>query len=293
MEKKEILTGHNPSFGGSTAHLVIDREDSFFFDHALDHVPGILVVTGLLELIRSTHGELPPDHRIQISLKFHRFCELDDDITLSVSPLTADGQNDGGGGDDEPGWNLRAQVGAEPAVSGTAVLRQKPSAPLVPAAPRRTGSSLPAAELSHRSRQENCLLDDVWWADARLLASATQPPAGHFLRDYPLEQLIETSRQFATLIGHACYERPMDSTFILRTLEADLPLTPPADGVRLEWVPRPGKGRAFDLAMRLYHPSGDGLDTEIGNAHLDTLIVDERQYETIRFRQRRTEDRAR
>ncbi|MEU3983405.1 AfsA-related hotdog domain-containing protein [Streptomyces sp. NPDC026672] len=292
MEKKEILTGRNHSSGRTTAQLVVDREDSFFFDHALDHVPGILVITGLLDLIRTESSGIPPDWRVRMSLEFHRFCELDDDITLSITPLTPEDRQESGN-ENEPGWNLRAEIGTDVAVSGTAVLGQKPSAPLVPAAPGQTGTSLPTAELSHRSRPENCLVDEAWWAEDRLLASARKPPAGHLLRDRPLEQLIETSRQFATLIGHAGYERPSDSKFILRTLEADLPPELPADDVRLEWVPRPRKGRAFDLAMRLYHPSGDGLDTEVGSAHLDTLIVDPRQYETIRFRRRRTEDDAR
>ena len=49
----------------------------------------------------------------------------------------------------------------------------------------------------------------------------------------------------------------------------------------------------FDLAMTLYQPSCDGIDTGVGSAHLDVLIVDQRQYETIRFRRRRTEESAR
>jgi hypothetical protein len=107
-----------------------------------------------------------------------------------------------------------------------------------------------------------------------------------------LEHLIETSRQFTTLIGRVGHEKPIDSKFVLRRLEVDLPLALPSDDVRLEWVRRRPKGRAFDIAMRLYHPSGEGLDAEVGSASFDTLIVNPNQYQSIRFGRPRAEERA-
>ncbi|MER5751330.1 AfsA-related hotdog domain-containing protein [Streptomyces sp. NPDC002088] len=283
--EKEVLAGRSRAPGRTTAQLLVDRDDSFFFDHTLDHVPGILVVAGLADLVREESEGLRPDRRVKLSLDFHRFCGLDDDITLAVSPLPSGAEN-------EAGWELRAEIGPDVACSGTAVLHQKSSMRFLPAAPVPAGDSLPAAGLAHRTRPENCLIATAWWHDDRLLARAQRPPLDHLLWDRPLEQLIEAARQFATLIGHAGYEKPIDSKFILRTLEADLPLTPPPGDVYLEWTRRPVNGRAFDLTMRLYRPTGDGFDEEVGSANFDTLIVNPRQYQTIRFREHRARERA-
>jgi len=285
MAYKSILNGRVQSPGKTAAQLLVDKHDPFFFDHTLDHVPGILVVAGLLDLVREETPGPRRDGRIELSLGFHRFCGLDDDITLSVAAPPS-------GSHEEHHRQLHAEIGDDPACSGTVVLHQKSSTRFAPATPVRMGGSLPVADLSHRARPENCFIEAAWWHEGRLLADVRKPAVGHPLHERPLEQLIEAARQFATLIGHAGYGKPVDSKFVLRTLDADLPLMPPSDDVYMEWTGLPPKGRAFDLGMRIYRRYGDGLDEEVGSANFDTLIVDPHQYQRIRFRRKRTEEHA-
>ncbi|MEU7580361.1 AfsA-related hotdog domain-containing protein [Streptomyces sp. NPDC041068] len=285
MKEKAILREWSRGSTGATARLVVDKEDPFFFDHALDHVPGILVIAGLLDLIRTQSAEPRPDGRIKVSLDFAKFCEPDDDITVSVSPSAA-------GTEEEPAWELAATVGTSTAVSGTAVLHHKSAERFVPAAPEQRGEGLAAAELAHRERPENALLGAAWWADDRLFARAQRPPVGHPLRTRPLVELIESARQFVTLIGHAGYERPIGDKFILCALEVDIPLGLAPGEVSMEWVRKPVDGRRYPLTARLFRSSGDDLDEEVGSARFDTMIVNPRQYQTIRFRRRHVEERA-
>ncbi|NVI92522.1 AfsA-related hotdog domain-containing protein, partial [Actinomadura sp. BRA 177] len=70
--------------------LVVDESDSFYFDHPLDHVPGMLLFSGLLELaVRAdglrARGRRPG--RVVAGLGFTRFCELDRGTTLSCRPF--------------------------------------------------------------------------------------------------------------------------------------------------------------------------------------------------------------
>ncbi|MEU9478085.1 AfsA-related hotdog domain-containing protein [Streptomyces sp. NPDC048191] len=264
---------------------MVDKDDPFFFDHTLDHLPGILIVAGLLDLVRATDRSPRPNRRLTLSLDFHKFCGLDDDVTLSVSPPPA-------GDGHESRWELHGAIGPDPACGGTAVLRDDPAARCAPAAPGRTGDTLPVADLSHRARPENCFIDAAWWHADRLLARVRRPGADHALRDRPLEHLIEAARQFATLIGHAGFQNALDSKFILRTLEADLPLTPAPGDIRMEWTRRPVERRTFDLMMRLYRRTGGSFDEEIGSANFHTLIVDPYRYERIRNRRPRVEERV-
>jgi hypothetical protein len=149
--ERDILAGLNQAPGRAKARLVVDKGDSFYFDHPLDHVPAILMVAGLLDLIRSANGDVSQDWRIRMSLDFRRFCDLDDEHSLSISRLLD-------GTDDESGWDLRVETGSALAADGTAVLHQKSSTQLVPAAPGRSGEALATAELSHRSRPENSMM---------------------------------------------------------------------------------------------------------------------------------------
>ncbi|MGD3112655.1 AfsA-related hotdog domain-containing protein [Streptomyces sp. YGL11-2] len=286
MKEKAILREWSRSSSGATARLVVDKEDPFFFDHALDHVPGILVVAGLLDLLIRTRSEgLRPDGRIKVSLDFHKFCELDDDITVSVSPSVPETE-------EEHAWELAGTVDSSIVVSGTAVLHRKSAERFVPAAPGEHGETLAAAELAHRESPENALLGAAWWAEERLLARAQRSPVGHPLRARPLVELIESARQFATLIGHAGFERPIGDKFILSALEVDLWRGFTPGEVSMEWVRKPVDGRRYDLAARLFRSSGDDVDEEVGTASFVSVIVTPCQYQTIRFRRRHVEERA-
>jgi 3-hydroxymyristoyl/3-hydroxydecanoyl-(acyl carrier protein) dehydratase len=76
---------------GIEADLVVDPDDPVFFDHELDHFPGMLI----LESARQTahvawarqHGVAPQSVvTVSCSARFLGFCELDAPVTCSAVP---------------------------------------------------------------------------------------------------------------------------------------------------------------------------------------------------------------
>ncbi|MFB4307565.1 polyprenyl synthetase family protein [Actinomadura sp. GTD37] len=70
--------------------LVVDESDSCYFDRPLDHVPGMLLFSGLLELAARADGLRSRGRRpgrVVAGLDFTRFCELDRGTTLSCRPV--------------------------------------------------------------------------------------------------------------------------------------------------------------------------------------------------------------
>lgn len=158
--------------------------------------------------------------------------------------------------------------------------------------PRTPHGSLPIAELVHRVRPENVLVGAVRGDGEQLTGRAQWPPSGHSLGGRVLEQMVEAARQFATLIGHVGHGKPIDSKYVLRSLEADLPLVLPPGEVCMEWLPVPGDGRTFDLRVRLYRSTDEGVTEEVGTVAFNALIVTPREYQAIRFRQQNGKERA-
>src|SRR4051794_28079667 len=58
------------------AALRVDQSDPFFFDHALDHVPGMLILCGMVAVVRECNGTAH-DGRVAGALTFRRMCELE------------------------------------------------------------------------------------------------------------------------------------------------------------------------------------------------------------------------
>src|SRR5690349_10728812 len=77
-----------------TAPMQVDQDHPFFFDHPLDHVPGMLLVAQLLDLARVVAPGTAnpwPGRRLKLALDFPRFCELDlaAAMHLTADPATA------------------------------------------------------------------------------------------------------------------------------------------------------------------------------------------------------------
>ena len=283
MEGKCLLTMEQSRDAGEvTARLLADQDDTFFFDHTLDHLPGMLLIAALLDLVRAEGDfqDAGPDGRISLSLDFHRFCELDDRITLFLRRLTGDDNK-------SAGWRLGAETGQKRVCTGSATLHPKSPTRFVPDRPAAPGPSVLSAELVHRAQAENVLVSSAHWAGERLTARVQRPPAEHSLHERPVEQLVEAARQFATLAGHVGHEMPLDSKYVLCRVHFELPWELPAGQVHMEWESRPPQENAFDLRVSLYHASGGGLLEEVGSVNFDALIVSPHQYQAIRFRRPR------
>ena len=64
-----------PDRGMSRGFARVDLGDPVFFDHPLDHVPGMLLAAAVLEL--AEHASMLEPDNVTFRLTFTKFCELD------------------------------------------------------------------------------------------------------------------------------------------------------------------------------------------------------------------------
>lgn len=74
----------------STAELIVDRDHPFFFDHPLDHVPGLLLLEGAVQLAQE-HAE-QPSFVSAVNARFEKFALFDREITLTARPRAGSGR---------------------------------------------------------------------------------------------------------------------------------------------------------------------------------------------------------
>lgn len=207
--------------------LVVDPSDPFFFDHPLDHVPGILLVLGILDLVRAVDGRTVADagQRVSMSVDFPSFGELDQATTLKAIPVTSPGQ--------ATRWAVRAEQAARPVLNGWVELGED-RAPTRPGRSPAVDESPVLAELVHRNRPENILVGEPIDDGGEVRVPLISLPTTHVLSrrgggGRGVEELIEAARQFATYIFHMVDNVPLGTQMILFKLDVDLPGVLPRD----------------------------------------------------------------
>jgi len=211
------------------AILHVDQDHPFFFDHPLDHVPGMLLAAALLDRVRA---DIPAGARLALSLRFSTLCELDEPTALVATPQ-------------DEGWTLTATQGSRSVCEGQVTVRPD-TAPAPVRRPGRTARPI-GAELVHRARPENIVLGEPECTDG-VLRFPLLPTRGYLAEradgDYGVEVLVEAGRQLATLLTHTVDGHPLDAQLLWCGLEADLPLALPGDAaLALSCRPEPAKGR--------------------------------------------------
>ncbi|WP_433478600.1 AfsA-related hotdog domain-containing protein [Spirillospora sp. CA-142024] len=260
--------------------LVVDESDPFYFDHPLDHVPGMLLFSGLLELaVRAdalrARGRRPG--RVAAGLDFTRFCELDRGTTLSCRPVP--GRN--------RAWTVAARQGAEEVCGGSIAFADQapePSAAAAPLAPPARAGRAPA-DLVHRRRPENILVGEPVRPSRGVVECAVlRPPAGE---RPPAEfrgpvEIVEAGRQFATMLEHEEHGRPMDATLLWVALRLDIPYRVRRDvPLLLRWPVTRVPGRRSRCAATLADAS---TGADLGSLAYEAYAVDPEQYERTRSR---------
>ncbi|MFJ4671221.1 AfsA-related hotdog domain-containing protein [Kitasatospora purpeofusca] len=218
--------------------VVVDEKDLCFFDHPLDHVPGMVLVAGVLDVLGTRAPEWvdADGGRLRLSMSFDRMCELGSPVWLRGGPIAAD---------DGPAWELvalqdgeavsRASIrfGGTPAPVRAGREGAVPTDPAVPADPA----------LVHRHRPENVLLGEAVRVER---AAVLVPPPGHRLAGagvHTLGALVESARQMATMLGHTAHGRDSDAQMLWLSLEADLPTGLPVEvPLELWWEFAPARG---------------------------------------------------
>jgi A-factor biosynthesis hotdog protein len=258
------------------ALLSVDRRHPFFFDHPLDHVPGIQLAVGLLDLVRGAAGAATthaPGVRLRLSLDFVRFCELDGDVRLRVTAA-------------RDGFHLRAEQDGQAVCEGRAELDVDPVP--VPVTAVTAPEARPApAHLVHRRRPENLAVGELHQprppsAESRVLA----PPPGHYLlqRDptrYSAEELLEAGRQLSIMLGHVAHGRPLDSQMLWLAVALDLPCGLPRSlPLVLRWAGSAPDGDRSRFDLTLGVPGNPGC---LGALSYSSRTLSPQAYQRKRF----------
>ncbi|MGQ0838963.1 hypothetical protein [Actinokineospora sp.] len=223
--------------------LAVARQDPYFFDHPLDHLPGMALVCGLLDLVRGADLGRPerPGARMTLSLEFPSFCELGAPVALEAVRRN------------ESGATLRASQAGQPVCEGTVDFRPtatRPARGAPPTTPRRAD-----ATQVNRRRQENVLIAQPVIGAEVSSVEIRRPAPGHRLATAPgapprAETLLDAARQFGTLVCHLEFGRAPDTTLVLLGVDLDV-VCGLTGGIRLTRarteVPRSRHRSGFDI----------------------------------------------
>ena len=241
----------SPSVVTRLEQLAVEQSNTFFYDHPLDHVPGMVLFDALLRAAQDAHAENAENasavepSRIRASLDFTKICESDTPTTLSCTPA-----------DDRGGWSVSAVQGEREVCSGTFAFEfafefgeqpprphthpsaheRLPAADHVPTSQAKLGRPPvhdPApAQLVHRSRPENILVGELRRPPIESLLLT--PPDGHVLlrRDPHIRsavELVEAGRQFIVMLAHTEGGAAMDTQMLWLSVTIDIPARLPRD----------------------------------------------------------------
>ena len=200
----ELNTEKRPS-----ASLLVDEEHPYFFDHELDHIPGILILAGAWELVCRSTFECDPLTPLicrsvsHYSLQFDQFAEKDRDLQYELH-FTA-------------GNAFSQQIECLISQSGNTIGRlyltldyqhRKPSNLL----PGQREVLRGSYDLLHKQIEANVLIDQPEHTETYWISRPQAPEAGHYLSNTTLAYgclnpiyILESSRQFLTYLSHQQY----------------------------------------------------------------------------------------
>lgn len=282
----------------------VNQAHPFYFDHPLDHVPGIMLIVELLGLVRqvvqqgepqlahhSSHGMSAERGWLQTSLLFPRFVELDSETELRAWPSLRPGQ-----------WSFVAGQTQFPGCVGTVSFLR--CAPLgahgkVPAYRFAPSQQVMPGHLVHRQRPENILLGEAGREEAGPMRCAVLSPGsddhlfavlgGHARTP---EELIEAARQAAVMLWSYAFGWPVDVRLTLNSVAADLPVCVDRSvPLELRWWPHQIKGNKARTSFELV--AGSDAPELIGSVNICTQAWSESQWQRIRAAQRREAEAAR
>jgi len=272
----EPVTGPARRIGaGWTAALAVPPDHPFFFDHPLDHVSGMQTVCGLLELAATAAGRADRADRLVLDVRFPAMGALAEPTELAVVP-----------GGERGRWVLSARQAGTEICAGT--LQRVTGIPRPAGAPVLTGAEpLCPGELVHRFDEHNIMLGVPVDGDEAITAPAAPPRRGHYLATggsaFTVPSLVESGRQFATVLEHWVAGWSYDTKMLWTTVHADLPAVPSGGGYAFRWTREAMKGRKLVIAFDLL----DGAGSVAGRFEYVSVSVSAAAYERFRSAQDR------
>lgn len=194
--RRSTQRAHDPSMLESHAELALDTQHPFFFDHPLDHLPGLLLITAMTQLAWhcASHSEAlgrQALYNAALSARFTKWCLFEPEVHLHAR-----------GRDALPAlFDVVARQDGAPRCEAQVRLEAIPAAlaPLV--APR---SVEPCDQrLVNKHSRANVMIGTPVLSANRLRAQVLAPPASHALAGpdaqamgtvYLLEAFMQTQR---------------------------------------------------------------------------------------------------
>jgi 2-oxo-3-(phosphooxy)propyl 3-oxoalkanoate synthase len=256
-----------PERGMTRGFTRVDHHDPVFFDHALDHVPGMLLAVASLEL--AEHASMLEPDNVTFRLTFNKFCELDVPAEVTAT------EEAGGTGLIEINQSGRgiargslAQGDPQPAMEYSAV----------PA----LGDGRISGELVHRVDRRNIAVGPLTIEDGRVWTWVREGAIGGLPpRAAAVASIVEAARQFAIAILHQWGGHPFGTRMIFVGLTAEVPTTVPPGhaGQALSWHVTPPE-RTNKLRIDL-HTVGDRA-SNLGSILIAARCVNEDEYAQLR-----------
>jgi len=219
--------------------LTVDEENPFFFDHPLDHVPGMLILDTVLQYGERVAWALSGGAFARVTdltLRFNGLCEKDLPATVELS-RTGTGA-----------CELKANVVQEghPVCSG--FLREETQAvPDSIHATHQEPSRRAEPELVHKRDPAGVLVGIPSTADSeRYRADFIPPSQGSPAGVHPVTLLAEAGRQLSTMASHLKWDIPLEWQYLLSEIRLTVSHKDPwpaAPDLVCYVPPRRGRGR--------------------------------------------------
>jgi hypothetical protein len=264
--------------GVARAELVVDEAHPYFFDHPLDHVSGILMLEGLLQLVEASAASQTELVR-HMRVSFPSFCEKHPPAILEVLPA--------GAGE----MRVARAVQAGIPVCAMKILTDGVPSPRSIAPALQTSGSAASAKLLHKTRAANVLIEAWRVASGRAETRLLAPPSGHLLaegdaRHYSPLYALEAVRQLVTGLAHEEYGVPLG--WPMNLVGVDLVLDAPiarSASITLTHdivvLPPPGTSNFFHFGVDLWN----GREA-LGHCRLTAQLLTKEAYAKIRHRGR-------
>lgn len=84
---RDVLLGNPQGGAGNEWELLLDREHPFYFDHPIDHIPGMALLEAMRQAVQAHGGVFECLVPRSMDVEFGSFAELDQAVSLEVSPL--------------------------------------------------------------------------------------------------------------------------------------------------------------------------------------------------------------
>jgi len=260
----DVAAGHGLSRGFAR----VDPGDPVFFDHPLDHVPGILLAVASLEV--AEHASMLEPDNTTFRLTFTKFCELHAPVEVTASRETVG-----------TGWIEVVQSGRTIAHGLLTRRDTQPPMKLAPVPGLADGSI--SGELVHRTNPRNIAIGPLTVNDGhvwtrvreRCAIGGLSPQAG------AVASILEAARQFAIAILHRWGEQPLGIRMIFVGLTADIPTAVPLGDVTraLSWqVTPPEQTRKLLIDV---HAVGDRA-SKVGSILMAIRCADADEYAEVR-----------